>query len=188
MKFLSWWKTGLEKINPNQLKMNSRKLKLVITFISISFSFSQVVQASSFLFNDCEAIGKEKPELLQEYVIIKNALVADDYLKAKEAAIKMTRNFEDYVKDLKQPAAFVVALNEFSTAKDLKSQRVVFKELSQYIYESLKTLDVERTIYWQSCPMAFDGKGAKWLSLEEQVENPFMGQNMPECGSTIEEI
>ena len=135
-----------------------------------------------------EIVEEERPEVLQEYILIKDALVKDDYAKAKAAAIKMTKNFEDYVKDLAQPRTFLVTLNEFAQATDINSQRIIFKEISQHIYESVKILDVDKTFYWQSCPMAFDGKGAKWLSLEEQVKNPFMGQDMPECGSTIEKI
>ena len=162
---------------------------LIKTFFAAVFAFLLLSPVRAEIsYSGSGATREEHPEVLQEYLLIKNALVEDDYAKAKAAAIKMTKNFEDYVKHLSEPRAFVVTLNEFARAKDIKSQRLIFKELSQHIYDSLKDLDYDKTIYWQSCPMAFEGKGANWLSLEEQVKNPFMGQDMSKCGSTIEKI
>jgi membrane fusion protein, copper/silver efflux system len=38
------------------------------------------------------------------------------------------------------------------------------------------------------CPMAFDNEGANWLSREEQIQNPYLPENMLTCGDVIESI
>jgi Cu(I)/Ag(I) efflux system membrane fusion protein len=34
--------------------------------------------------------------------------------------------------------------------------------------------------------MAFDGKGAYWLSDMERVQNPYFGKTMIDCGEKVE--
>jgi Cu(I)/Ag(I) efflux system membrane fusion protein len=41
---------------------------------------------------------------------------------------------------------------------------------------------MEEAIYVVYCPMAFDNKGAHWLSEGEAVANPYFGQSMLGCG------
>jgi hypothetical protein len=60
--------------------------------------------------------------------------------------------------------------------------------LSKQLYTIFKEIDLKgKIIYWDYCPMALEGKGANWLSLNEKILNPYMGQMMPSCGS-IKEI
>ena len=33
------------------------------------------------------------------------------------------------------------------------------------------------------CPMALDNKGAKWLQVGENIENPYFGSEMLRCGT-----
>jgi hypothetical protein len=43
-------------------------------------------------------------------------------------------------------------------------------------------------IYYQFCPMENDGKGAKWISKDETIKNPYYGSQMLSCGKTVETI
>jgi len=36
--------------------------------------------------------------------------------------------------------------------------------------------------YYQYCPMAFDNKGAYWISNETEIRNPYFGEKMLKCG------
>jgi hypothetical protein len=36
--------------------------------------------------------------------------------------------------------------------------------------------------------MAMEGKGANWLSLSENISNPYMGETMPGCGLVKETL
>jgi hypothetical protein len=47
---------------------------------------------------------------------------------------------------------------------------------------------MSETMYWNHCPMAMGGDGANWLSINEKISNPYMGQKMPGCGSVQETL
>ncbi|MBD3660738.1 MAG: DUF3347 domain-containing protein, partial [Arenibacter algicola] len=72
--------------------------------------------------------------------------------------------------------------------KDVGEQRVYFKSLSKNMFEVIKDSKSETPVYYQFCPMADGGKGANWLSLEEDIRNPYYGSQMLSCGKTIETI
>ena len=52
----------------------------------------------------------------------------------------------------------------------------------------MKASKLKNAIYYQHCPMANDGKGANWLSKEEEIKNPYFGSMMLSCGKTIETL
>ena len=73
--------------------------------------------------------------------------------------------------------------------EDVEIQRKQFDFLSQAIITSIKVFGVpEGTFFVQHCPMAFDNTGADWLSNEEQVLNPYFGDQMLRCGIVKETI
>lgn len=73
-------------------------------------------------------------------------------------------------------------------SKKLEEQRTNFIEFSENMYALMKASKLNNTIYYQHCPMANDGKGANWLSKEEEIKNPYYGSMMLSCGKTIETL
>jgi len=73
-------------------------------------------------------------------------------------------------------------------SKDTERQREHFMSLSKNMYELVKVAKPAETVYYQSCPMANDGKGANWLSKENTIKNPYYGSQMLSCGKTVETI
>lgn len=67
-------------------------------------------------------------------------------------------------------------------------QREHFVTLSKNMYALMKSVKPDAPVYYQHCPMYRDGKGANWLSTQKKIENPYLGQSMPNCGSIIETI
>lgn len=128
--------------------------------------------------------------VLNNYLDIKNALVKDNFEQAKKAAADFQTALEGAEKlsaaqkrDLKESAA------KLAQAKDLTSMREQFDSFSQQLYQVEQASDLtDQTLYWQHCSMAMNGQGANWLSLEEKVQNPYMGQRMPGCGSVQETL
>ena len=128
--------------------------------------------------------------ILNDYLDIKNALVKDNFEQAQEAVADFQAALEGAEKlsaaqkqNLEQSAA------KLAEAKDLASFREQFASLSQQLYQVEQVSDLtNETIYLQHCPMALGGEGANWLSLEEKVQNPYMGQRMPGCGSVQETL
>lgn len=78
--------------------------------------------------------------------------------------------------------------DKIANATNIEKQRASFITLSENIYQLMKVSKIETPIYFQHCPMANDGKGANWLSKENQVKNPYYGSKMMSCGKTIETI
>jgi hypothetical protein len=55
------------------------------------------------------------------------------------------------------------------------------------MYELVKTFGAGKKVYYDHCPMAFNNKGANWLSESAAIKNPYMGTKMPGCGS-VEQV
>ena len=75
-----------------------------------------------------------------------------------------------------------------SVTKDLEKQRKIFANLSNEIYSLMKVAKFDNAVFYQYCPMASGGKGANWLSKENEVRNPYYGSAMMTCGKTVETI
>ena len=55
------------------------------------------------------------------------------------------------------------------------------------IYELVKAFGAGQPIYHDHCPMYNENKGgAMWLSETKEIKNPYLGSEMPKCG-TVEE-
>jgi len=67
-------------------------------------------------------------------------------------------------------------------------QREHFITLSKNMYEVIKVIKTNGTVYYDYCPMANNGKGANWLSLEKPIINPYFGKQMLTCGNVQETI
>ena len=71
----------------------------------------------------------------------------------------------------------------------LKEMRQDFHQVNQQLYALLKTINYKgTTLYWQNCPMAFDGdKEAYWLDTKKGDEkmNPYLGKNDPKFGGDM---
>ena len=76
------------------------------------------------------------------------------------------------------PAAVATEAETLAKAADLKSARTAFKPLSNSLIQYLadhKAKDAYVQVY---CPMA----RASWLQADRNVNNPYLGSEMPSCG------
>lgn len=130
-----------------------------------------------------------EPAFVVAYMDVKNALVTDNYEQVKQAASDMQEGLEGTELSEEQRSQLRESAGRLADAQDIEAQRQAFAQLSRQLYQAVKDKDMtEKRLYWQHCPMALDGQGANWLSYEEQVRNPFMGQKMPGCGSVEETL
>jgi hypothetical protein len=72
-----------------------------------------------------------------------------------------------------------------ANTQDIKSQRTSFSPFSNQVYELVMAFGNDQPVYQAHCPMAFDGKGASWLSDKTEIRNPYYGDEMLECGEVI---
>ncbi|WP_053224940.1 DUF3347 domain-containing protein [Roseivirga seohaensis] len=121
-----------------------------------------------------------KVNLVENYLALKDALVATDGAKAQKAA-------NDFLK-VNNNDALTADLKAIAGSTDVATQRIAFEGLSANMYSIVKAGGSETVLYKQYCPMAFNNKGAYWLAAEEQVNNPYFGDRMLHCGSVQETI
>ncbi len=116
------------------------------------------------------------------------SLKADDLLKSI-AAIKMNElNNDLHIVWMKVVKDLAFDSEHIAETKETDHQRDHFMRLSKNMYELMKVEKSGSPTYYQFCPMANGGKGANWLSKENEVKNPYYGSEMMTCGKTIETI
>jgi Cu(I)/Ag(I) efflux system membrane fusion protein len=73
---------------------------------------------------------------------------------------------------------------KIAASDKIEEQRAQFDFLSQALIKSVKVFGIgEATLYVQHCPMANGNNGADWLSAQENIKNPYFGDQMLTCGS-----
>jgi Cu(I)/Ag(I) efflux system membrane fusion protein len=73
-----------------------------------------------------------------------------------------------------------------AAASDLDGARTRFEHISVAMEAALRVLGSQSSVHVMHCPMAFDGRGARWLQDAEDLLNPYFGSSMLRCGSTLE--
>lgn len=64
-----------------------------------------------------------------------------------------------------------------------------FARLTKHMTELLQAFGTpENTLYYQYCPMAFQNKGAYWISSTQEIQNPYYPETMPKCGRVVKEL
>lgn len=127
---------------------------------------------------------KTVADVVENYLRLKDALVASDPDQAKEKAVKLLE-----VIDATQMFRMQQSAKEIASADNLETQRVFFDSLSVDLYQRLQeTQGNEQLLYRQFCPMAFNNRGAFWLSSNREIRNPYFGEQMMNCGRVEEEV
>lgn len=117
------------------------------------------------------------------YLELKNALVASNATMTKEKAVQLLETI-----DATQMPRVQQNTKEIANTDDLEKQRVYFDSLSMNLYKSVKERKgYQQTLYKQYCPMAFNNRGAFWISNTEEIRNPYFGEQMMTCGK-VEEV
>ncbi len=145
------------------------------------------------------AFQRQLRTVFERYSGLTADLVETDPVAAV-ASVKKMRDALASVDVASLPQASRVAWAELSTelrqkldailaTRDVEAQRAQYSGLSNALYRAVKTFGAgEGAIYWQHCPMAFDDRGANWLSPRKEIRNPYFGEKMLKCGVVKEEI
>ncbi len=137
--------------------------------------------------------------VVEKYYVLKNALVATKADNANAAAAALaatTDSFRSYVQKDNSGVALKPYLDTIITQSKIASslkdescekQRLAFGPLSSSMFGLLKAADLKNAhIYQEYCPMAFNEKGAHWLSDDSYIKNPYFGKKMLECGEVTD--
>jgi hypothetical protein len=141
-------------------------------------------------------------EVVTNYYSLKDAFVASNEAKADEASAKLIassdslRNF--VAKDSSLGSALNTELDSITLASkaiiDAKDEttekkRIPFEIVSNNMFQLLKKAELKNAgVYREYCPMAFNDKGAYWLSDDPEIKNPYFGKKMLECGEVTDSL
>lgn len=136
--------------------------------------------------------------VFDNYFVVKDAMISSDGNTTSIASKELLTAINNVNMDQLATDVHMVWMKVFkqlkddasqiANAKDIKKQRHHFVTLSKEMYSLMKVAKYDTTVYYQHCPMANDGKGANWLSKENEVKNPYYGSKMLTCGKTVETL
>jgi hypothetical protein len=126
----------------------------------------------------------DNPTLIQpvksvydHYLRIQTALANDSLKGVPEDATAIAKAVQgDSMKML--PETVAKQAEVLAKASDLKAARAAFKSLSDSLIKYLADHHAKDAYVEVYCPMA----KASWLQANKNVNNPYLGQEMPTCG------
>ena len=146
-----------------------------------------------------EALKEQMHDVVENYIILKDAFVNTDKDQASITAsivlgslsnVDMTLlegKAHEYWMEINN--ALKSHLNAIVNAQDVEVQRKQFEFVSDMIVNAIKAFGVSTDNYYvQYCPMAFDNKGADWVSKEPSIRNPYFGDKMMKCGLVVDSL
>lgn len=155
-------------------------------------------QLQQQLIETNDSFRNDLAEVLETYFLLKDTLVASNAEDAVQLASDLSQKTgEADVFGLNDETVLIWASfadlittysNRLMKQTDVDDQRVYFEEISEtmiQIVDSFRPVGYE--IFVQSCPMV-RGKTADWLSLEQQIKNPYQGDRMLHCGEVLRRI
>ncbi len=131
--------------------------------------------------------------LYKSYFNMKDALTQDDLAQAQKASEEMKQGFSKVNMSLftgdahntwmKQSSTIEDALQHVAHFKSIAEVRKAFKQISVGMIAITQTFKpYNKALFQLSCPM-FDGNnGGDWLSLNNEIKNPYYGKTMLNCG------
>ncbi|HBE41259.1 MAG TPA: efflux RND transporter periplasmic adaptor subunit [Bacteroidales bacterium] len=137
--------------------------------------------------------------LLDQYLNLKNYLVQDNSKMAIQAAGNFQKALsgvdmkhlsgDNHLKWMDLSGGIAESLTSIINSDGLEQERKTFQSLSKDLYDAIKTFGVmNRTVYYQFCPMYDNNKGGYWLSETEEILNPYFGKEMLSCGEIRETL
>ncbi len=137
---------------------------------------------------------------LNSYYALKDAFVASDTVKINATGIELKNLLDSlkldelYAKDTLafasingRPGDVSAEITGMLGEKELEKKRESFELISNGFYDMMRAIRPGgTTIYYQYCPMAFNDKGAYWLSNADSIRNPYFGKKMLTCGEVKE--
>ena len=146
-----------------------------------------------------ESFKKQLTAVYQSYIPMKDAFVASDPGSISSNAEKLMSELKKVDMSLLKGDLMKEWMTDFDVLKktlaaiqgssDLELQRKEFSGFNLGFYKVIKSFGLSGVeTYYQYCPMANRDQGAYWFSDEEEIRNPYFGDEMLSCGETREKI
>ena len=145
------------------------------------------------------AFRQELDALSKTYLRVKDDLVKTNAKASSAHAVDLAKQLEKMQNPNLPAEALAFWKTQFNALRqhvarikastDVEAQRVQFDFMSQLLINTFKVFGSgKEALYVQHCPMAFNNRGADWLSSEEKILNPYFGDEMLNCGFVKENV
>ena len=159
--------------------------------LSGNYSMMSTPETKSIKVSD--EFKEQLTNVTKKYYNIKNALVESNVKNTSTAANELIQSLNGVnMKLLEGEAhdswmiiqpAILKGAQGISSTTDIEQQRKDFELLSNNLIEAVELFGVMSDVAYRAyCPMAFDDKGAYWLSEIKDIKNPYFGSAMLSCG------
>ncbi len=134
--------------------------------------------------------------VVYQYILIKEALISNDISNLQDNGLAFVTAISNVATEEVNEAGLPIfstqkddmvrSLNKMINSQDIAAVRENFKDLSIAVIELQKTLGSNTPeVYLMHCPTALNGAGASWLSMDQQIRNPYGDQS---CGQVMEDL
>ncbi len=156
------------------------------------------VNASEETFEVAIVFKNQLNDVYISYLKVKDALIATDVNLSKDHTTTLLESLDHVdmkllagdarMEWMKDEAVLSGALESILRTSDVEKMREALSPLSDQLYYTLARFQVVTGGFRLFCPMAFNKRGAFWLSNSEEVLNPYYGDKMLDCGSVKEKL
>jgi|AntDeeMinimDraft_5_1070356.scaffolds.fasta_scaffold01846_2 Cu(I)/Ag(I) efflux system membrane fusion protein len=190
---------GTENQNGYQIIDGLKSGEKVVTQGTFTVDAAAQLQGKNSMMSDKQSekdfsaeFSGQFEEVIDHYFNLKDALVASDAVKtssfAKKAKTELTQ-----LKNSPQAAKTNInqldeAFSKIENTDTIKQQRQYFIALSEAMIKITGQLSLKDSLFIQKCPMAKNQEGARWISREKEIRNPYFGEKMLKCGSVVDLI
>lgn len=145
------------------------------------------------------AFKRQLSQLTTSYIALKDAMVEGNAKVISNRSFSVKEKLSEVNMALIKGAAhqhwmellsaMEKSITAISSSTNRDDQRLEFINLSKAMINTLKSfgIDSDEPLFIQYCPMANNDQGANWISLNENIINPYFGDMMLTCGS-VEEV
>ena len=121
----------------------------------------------------------------QHYIHLTTALTNSDIAESKVAA----NAIEAGAKNMADGKPIASSAAKITAATNIEAERAAYETLSNNLIALIKKDGLlSGELYVAHCSMAFNDKGASWISGSKEISNPYFGQKMLGCGDVRETI
>lgn len=130
--------------------------------------------------------NEEVAEVFAQYLRLQTALINTDGKEGRLEAEKLSKQIHEGSLEANDEVRGVAQL--MAESDDIDIQRKGFETISDWMLKTVEGNIASGTLYRQYCPMAFNDKGAYWISTDKKILNPYFGDKMLRCGRVETEI
>ncbi len=132
------------------------------------------------------AVATNKADsIANAYLMLKDAFVSDSLPLVDAANTNLVITIGTTI--VTQQVMLLQQAVQLAAATTLKDKRFVFKDMAKPLQQIISGTTTTK-LYVQHCPMAYNNKGAYWVSNVAEIKNPYYPKQMLDCGEVTDSL